>query len=202
MVFGLFEARAGGALFLLFLVGLVFVEAIWLIWVRKRTYDWRASAASFGVALGRRIIDAATAGIAAAVLFWVYQYRLFTIEMNSVLNFLLLFILFELAYYWHHRLAHEVRWLWATHSVHHSPEEMNLSVSVRLGWTGAIIWQLLVLCSSCIDWFSSNHCVNHAGGEPVLSNLDSHRDREETATTFGMVVEYAISSPCSSCFKS
>lgn len=138
MEFGSFEARSGGAMFLLLLAGLVFVEAIWLIWVRKRAYDWRAAAASFGVAIGKRIIDAATAGIAAAILFWVYQYRLFTIEMNSVVNFLLLFVLFELAYYWHHRFAHEVRWLWATHSVHHSPEEMNLSVSARLGWTGLL----------------------------------------------------------------
>jgi sterol desaturase/sphingolipid hydroxylase (fatty acid hydroxylase superfamily) len=45
------------------------------------------------------------------------------------------FILVELAYYWFHRLNHEVRWAWATHTVHHSVEELTLVSSLRLGWT-------------------------------------------------------------------
>ncbi|MEO1160371.1 MAG: sterol desaturase family protein [Pseudomonadota bacterium] len=138
MEFGSFEPRSGAGLFLLFLAGMVLAEALWLIWKRDSSYDWKAATASFGVAVGKRFIDAMTAGIAAAILFWLYSYRPFTLELNSPVNWVLLFVLFELAYYWHHRLAHEVRWLWATHSVHHTPEEMNLSVAVRLGWTGLL----------------------------------------------------------------
>jgi sterol desaturase/sphingolipid hydroxylase (fatty acid hydroxylase superfamily) len=138
MEFGAFEPRSGGGLFLLFLAGMVFVEASWLIWKRKSSYDWKAATASFGVAIGKRFIDAMTAGIAATILFWLYSYRAFTLELNNPVNWVLLIVIFELAYYWHHRLAHEVRWLWATHSVHHTPEEMNLSVAVRLGWTGLL----------------------------------------------------------------
>lgn len=136
MEFGDFSTRSGGLVLLGFLAAMVIGEAIWLIVIRRRSYDWKAAGASFGVALGKRVIDAVTAGIAGAALFWVYQFRPFTITLDSFWAVALLILLFELAYYWHHRLAHEVRWLWATHSVHHSPEEMNLSVSARLGWTG------------------------------------------------------------------
>jgi sterol desaturase/sphingolipid hydroxylase (fatty acid hydroxylase superfamily) len=37
-----------------------------------------------------------------------------------------------------HRADHRVRWLWATHSVHHSPNELNLAAAYRLGWTQAL----------------------------------------------------------------
>jgi sterol desaturase/sphingolipid hydroxylase (fatty acid hydroxylase superfamily) len=37
-----------------------------------------------------------------------------------------------------HRADHRVRWLWATHSVHHSPNELNLSAAYRLGWTSRL----------------------------------------------------------------
>ena len=138
MEFGNFEPRSGGLALLLLLAAFVLIEALWLIIVRRRGYNWKAAGASFGVAIGKRLIDAMTASIAAAALFWVYEYRLFTIELSTIWAFLLFFVLFELAYYWHHRFAHEVRWLWATHSVHHSPDEMNLSVAARLGWTGLL----------------------------------------------------------------
>jgi sterol desaturase/sphingolipid hydroxylase (fatty acid hydroxylase superfamily) len=31
-----------------------------------------------------------------------------------------------------------VRWLWATHAVHHSATHFNLSAAIRLGWTGQL----------------------------------------------------------------
>jgi sterol desaturase/sphingolipid hydroxylase (fatty acid hydroxylase superfamily) len=37
----------------------------------------------------------------------------------------------DLAYYWNHRLQHEVRALWAIHVVHHSSERFNLSTALR-----------------------------------------------------------------------
>ena len=44
----------------------------------------------------------------------------------------------ELCYYAFHRASHRVRWLWATHAVHHSATRFNLSAAIRLGWTGTI----------------------------------------------------------------
>jgi len=41
------------------------------------------------------------------------------------------FVLVDLAYYWSHRLSHEIHLLWAGHVVHHSSEEYNLAVALR-----------------------------------------------------------------------
>lgn len=37
----------------------------------------------------------------------------------------------DCAYYWFHRMAHEINLFWATHSVHHSSEEYNLATAMR-----------------------------------------------------------------------
>lgn len=37
-------------------------------------------------------------------------------------------------FYWHHRIAHNVRFLWAAHLPHHSGKMFNLTVSIRNGW--------------------------------------------------------------------
>ena len=41
-------------------------------------------------------------------------------------------------YYWFHRASHRVRWFWASHAVHHSTNEFNLSAAYRFGWTGRL----------------------------------------------------------------
>jgi alkylglycerol monooxygenase len=40
-------------------------------------------------------------------------------------------VLGDFAYYWMHRMSHEVNLLWAGHVVHHSSEEYNLAVALR-----------------------------------------------------------------------
>lgn len=75
------------------------------------------------------------------ILFWVttllglfdsvYQkYRLVTWE-HAIWPWLIAFIGVDFAYYWWHRLSHEVNVLWAVHVVHHSSEEYNLTVALR-----------------------------------------------------------------------
>ena len=58
--------------------------------------------------------------------------------LKSVWPWVTLFFGQEFLYYWLHRAGHQVRWLWATHPVHHSPNELNLAAAYRLGWTQAL----------------------------------------------------------------
>jgi alkylglycerol monooxygenase len=44
---------------------------------------------------------------------------------------LMLFLLADLAYYWAHRMSHEINLFWGGHVVHHQSEEYNLSVALR-----------------------------------------------------------------------
>ncbi len=50
-------------------------------------------------------------------------------------SFILCFIALDFFRYWAHRIAHEQRFWWSTHVVHHSSEHYNFSVSFRLSWT-------------------------------------------------------------------
>jgi len=40
----------------------------------------------------------------------------------------------DFSFYWHHRLSHTVRLLWAAHVPHHSSNNYNFAVSIRNGW--------------------------------------------------------------------
>ncbi len=125
----------------LLVVSLVFI-AMELLYARLAAHDGdhdlRETAASIGVAIGDVAVRMATSGLAALPFFAVHQYRLFDIALDRAWSWVALFLGVELCYYWFHRASHRVRWLWATHAVHHSATHFNLSAAVRLGWTGTI----------------------------------------------------------------
>jgi sterol desaturase/sphingolipid hydroxylase (fatty acid hydroxylase superfamily) len=50
-------------------------------------------------------------------------------------SFILCFVILDFFRYWAHRIAHEQRFWWSTHVVHHSSIHYNFSVSFRLSWT-------------------------------------------------------------------
>lgn len=101
-------------------------------------HDVRETAASVGVALGDIVARLLTGGIAAVPFLWLYQHRLSDIDLTNGWALAALFIGVEFCYYWFHRASHRVRWLWATHAVHHSATHFNLSAAIRLGWTGQL----------------------------------------------------------------
>jgi len=101
-------------------------------------HDLRETAASVGVASGNFAVRTLEGGLAALPFVALYQYRLFDIPLDTVWGWAALFLGTEFAYYWFHRASHRVRWLWATHAVHHSATHFNLSAAIRLGWTGQL----------------------------------------------------------------
>jgi len=101
-------------------------------------HDLRETAASVGVALGDVGVRVLVGGLAALPFVVLHQYRLFDIPLDTAWSWAALFLGTEFAYYWFHRASHRVRWLWATHSVHHSATHFNLSAAIRLGWTGQL----------------------------------------------------------------
>jgi sterol desaturase/sphingolipid hydroxylase (fatty acid hydroxylase superfamily) len=69
--------------------------------------------------------------------FFFETFGLFQIP-NNVWTFFILFFLYDLCYYWAHRLSHEINLFWGGHVVHHSSEEYNLSVALRQSSTQTI----------------------------------------------------------------
>ncbi|MFI5154458.1 MAG: sterol desaturase family protein, partial [Chitinophagales bacterium] len=64
---------------------------------------------------------------------FAFRYHLVTIS-SSWWVWALAFLACEFTFYWFHRASHDISWFWASHVVHHSSEEYNLSVAIRLPW--------------------------------------------------------------------
>jgi len=68
------------------------------------------------------------------------NYRVFDMPQTFLMWFLL-FIGVDFFYYWFHRYAHEISFLWGSHIVHHQSEEYNFTVALRQAWLqGAFSW--------------------------------------------------------------
>lgn len=127
-----------GHLFPIAAVAIMAVEFLWYRLHGRDGYDLRESAATLGVMVGQVALRTATGLLLLPVYAWVYGHRLFDIPAGSPVALVGLFLLVELTYYWFHRFSHTIRWMWATHAVHHSSTRMNFSAAYRLGWTNLI----------------------------------------------------------------
>jgi sterol desaturase/sphingolipid hydroxylase (fatty acid hydroxylase superfamily) len=112
----------------------------WLV-LRRRAgvvYDWRESLASLGVAAGHRVAGGVGLLVLRPLFDALWRHRLGTIPLERPWAMALLFLGVELAYYWQHRLSHSVRWIWASHAVHHTSEQITVSAAYRLAWTDLV----------------------------------------------------------------
>lgn len=127
----------------------IVIEALYYRFVLDRPYQWAVTGANFVVAVGRLLTDLATKGLVLVVYFAAYALRPFDIPMDRWESWVALFFVVEIAYYWLHRYSHEIRWMWAQHSVHHSARQITLSVAYRLGWTQFVAGPWLFLVPVC-----------------------------------------------------
>lgn len=125
----------------------------------------------------------------------VYQllhenFNLFVWDRNW-LYWLALFLLADLAYYWAHRMSHEINLFWGGHVVHHQSEEYNLSVALRQSslqviWTFAFSLPLAFIGFQTLDFalmsalitlyqfWIHTELINKMGWFELLFNTPSH----------------------------
>ncbi len=130
-----------------FFVALIALEIYLSVKHEKHLYQWKDLAASTSMGLGATVI-AGFYKIFTLALFWAV-YEVFNPEnpqgeRANILGYaafgwawttwLVCQVLDDFNYYWHHRLSHTVRILWAAHIVHHSSENFNLGTAIRNGW--------------------------------------------------------------------
>ncbi|XP_068179919.1 alkylglycerol monooxygenase isoform X2 [Antennarius striatus] len=70
-----------------------------------------------------------------AYMFVWEHFRLVDLAWDSAWTWWIAFLGVDLGYYWLHRAAHEVAFMWAAHQVHHSSEQYNLSTALRQSLT-------------------------------------------------------------------
>ncbi|MFM5950523.1 MAG: sterol desaturase family protein [Novosphingobium sp.] len=120
--------------------GFILLILIEMIWAKQRApekYEPRDTLVSLAMGTGSTAAGLLTAGLIASLTVWLYQFRLVEIGWQWW-GWAACFVLDDMAYYWFHRFAHRVRWMWASHVNHHSSQHYNLSTALRQTWTGTI----------------------------------------------------------------
>ena len=111
---------------------------------------------SLSMGVGNVLIGIISKGLIFSVYSIIYQYRIFDLELSYSI-FFALFLLDDFCYYWFHRISHESRFFWASHSIHHSSQKYNLSTALRQTWTGDLsgsflFWGAMPLLGFKPEW--------------------------------------------------
>jgi sterol desaturase/sphingolipid hydroxylase (fatty acid hydroxylase superfamily) len=135
----LFTAHGNAAtIAVLPLIVLAILSEIVVLQARGQGYPWKNSLTSASIATGHLIAQALTNGLIIGVFAAAaYRWRLFTVPISwqNWPLILALFLLADLAFYFEHRCSHRIRFMWASHSVHHSVDRMVFTAAFRLAWT-------------------------------------------------------------------
>ncbi|KAL5007036.1 hypothetical protein ScPMuIL_015842 [Solemya velum] len=87
---------------------------------------------SISAGIFSKVPDLLTKSILYCSYLWVYEnFRILELSWNSPWTWWFCLLGVDCGYYWFHRFAHEVNFMWAAHSVHHSSEEYNLTTALR-----------------------------------------------------------------------
>ena len=100
----------------------------------KPGYEAKDSATSLAMGLGNVAINVFWKLVLIAAFAAAYSITPLRMPMDTAWAWILLVIAQDLAFYWSHRSAHEIRMLWASHVVHHSSQHYNLSTALRQEW--------------------------------------------------------------------
>lgn len=99
----------------------------------KHLYEKKDTIGSIAVGVGNVIINFFLKISFFYLLIIIYNFIPWRFPL-SWWTFIPCYILFDFCSYWAHRISHVQRFWWATHVVHHSSENYNLTVSFRLSW--------------------------------------------------------------------
>ena len=170
-------------IFLLF-VGVEFIKF-------RRYYAIKDSLANALLALLNQGADAIALLLLMPFFYWLYQFRLFDIEL-TLFTVLGAFLLQDFLYYWFHRASHHIHWLWAAHVVHHSSTKMNFTTAFRqslmyplagmwlfwlpmilIGFEPVIVFAVVAL-NLAYQFFVHTQVVKKLGWFEALFNTPSH----------------------------
>ena len=131
-----------------FFVATVILEIVLTIKVKMQEYEYKDAGTSIIMGLGNVFIGLFTKALVLSLFYFFYQFRVFTIPF-ALWSWVVLLFAEDFCYYWFHRISHESRFFWASHVVHHSSKEYNLSTALRQTWSGSffsfIFWIPLVV---------------------------------------------------------
>jgi sterol desaturase/sphingolipid hydroxylase (fatty acid hydroxylase superfamily) len=101
---------------------------------------------SLGLGVISQIVGVFGKLLTVGIYAWCFQHLAWwRLPADSVWVWLSGLLLYDLLYYWLHRLGHRVNILWAAHVVHHQSEHYNLSTALRQTGSGLLLGWMFYL---------------------------------------------------------
>lgn len=120
-----------------FFVGFILLELVISAYLKTKSYEAKDAFSSIAMGLGNVAIGLVGKGVVLGAYTLVHQLAFF--DFGYVWwAWLLAFFAEDFTYYFYHRNAHNIRYFWASHVIHHSSQHYNLSTALRQTWTGTI----------------------------------------------------------------
>ena len=118
-----------------FFFGAIFLETLAVkVFKVPGNLDMQDDGTSIFLGLTSVLTNGASAFLTLGLLLWAAQFRIADIPL-TLSAIIVCFILDDMRYYLHHRMAHRIRWPWAMHVTHHSSTHFNFAGALRQGWT-------------------------------------------------------------------
>jgi len=165
------------------------------LWVARRrglqAYRLADSLADLGCGVAQQVAMVFFTGLLLAAYQWLHGHRLLDFPAGSPWPWLISLLFVDVAYYWWHRLSHEVNFLWAVHAVHHQSEDYNLAVALRQavlsGFTQlpfyapmallgvpTVVFSAMVSISTLYQFWIHTELVGKLGPAEAVLNTPSH----------------------------
>jgi len=108
----------------------------------RHLFDVKESLSGFAIAAGASLVAFFTKVIAFGVFVFFFEFfKDFRMEYLGYESFgfawyvwIFAILADDLSFYWHHRMSHTIRLLWAAHVPHHSAKNFNFTIGIRNGW--------------------------------------------------------------------
>ena len=119
---------------------LIFLELVVGLLRRRNTYRLNDAINSLSLGVLSQVTGVFMRLLRIGIYAWLIDHvALFRLPADSFWVWASGLLLYDLCYYWLHRMGHEVYILWAAHVVHHQSETYNLSTALRQTSSGALL---------------------------------------------------------------
>ena len=148
-----------GLRLLVFLLVFVLAESVWSVLRKRHIYNLRDTIANVSISVGNNVIRPVSLAWKYVVFSWIQPFQFYALP-PTLWAFILTFVIADFAYYWYHRLNHEIPLLWTMHHTHHSSPWMNLTTAIRLNWVANFVapffFAPLVLLGVSPEWMTAS----------------------------------------------
>jgi sterol desaturase/sphingolipid hydroxylase (fatty acid hydroxylase superfamily) len=110
------------------------VEFLIEIYTKKLTFNYlKEISANLSVYIPFRLTEIVTGSLFLIIFTYIATLIPWSLQ-NNTLSFILCLVFVDFLYYWEHRMEHNIRILWAFHSVHHSSPLFHYSTVLRISF--------------------------------------------------------------------